>query len=171
LCRFYDALLDFHDSKPVGWRAIDGMDLERWALKTLFALIASGNIPFAEGIASDRPTPPVNYLRMLFDDDDLPELGGLSIVRKQMPDIEYTTEITLGPQIYALAHERAGTIAGITAYVLGVGFYVTVDHRFLDDVLAHRPIGLAFGERGAQGCLALRWAHTPSNEAIVLRRS
>ena len=171
MCQLYDALLDYHDGKSVGWRELDGEDLERWALKTLFGLIASGNITFAEGVENERPTPPIEYLRVLFGDDDVPDGGGLSLIRKPMPDMDQTSEMIIKPLVYPLGDLKAGRVAGVVVYILGVGFYATVNHRFLDDVLLHRPLGIAFGDRGAQGCLALRWNHTAANEVLVVKRT
>ena len=58
---FYDVLVRAHEDRLVGWHSFEGSLLERWAIKVMCGLIASGN--FGDGEAAEIVLP---YLQILF---------------------------------------------------------------------------------------------------------
>jgi hypothetical protein len=79
ITQLYDLMRRWQDRKVVGDLVLDGEDLERWAIKVMFGLLASGS---AEMLGEDgRPAPrlinmPRKPMRVLFCEAALPKRAG-----------------------------------------------------------------------------------------------
>lgn len=73
----YDALLGALHGRHVGELDFDGEGLERWAMKLMFGISASGNVTYPGIGKVVSPSIPLEYLRVLFGEDEFP--GGLRV--------------------------------------------------------------------------------------------
>lgn len=173
ICDLYDVIMLAHDGEMIGWREFHGEDIERWAMKTLFGLISSGNLKFSEGVENDRPSPPLDHHRVLFSEDELPEVKGLALTNASPRDDEDASKnVVIRPLVYPIDHPMAGRVVGIVVRILGLEFYVPAGAWFPDEHQP-RPLGILFRQRTEHairvlGCVALRWASSASDVFVSL---
>lgn len=168
ICRLYDVLKAFHAGDLDAWHEFDGDDLERWAIKALCGALYSGNVlvPGREGERVE--VVPVEWLRVLFDEDDVREGCGFyfSFVPEHMMDPD---NLRMEVLMFPPDDEEAGMICGITTRLLGFRFTTTVLAKLESKERTwHRPIGFKLGE---QGGIRLRWKRTSSTEILNLSRT
>ena len=172
---FYDVLREALRGSQVGDHDYDGEDLERWAMKLMFGIAASGNVsyPGVGRVVARRI--PVEHLRVLFGEAELPEGCGLKYVGAPVPGLEDPSRIS-----YAINNsvDVDQVAVGITIKILNcfqfmtsiVGLATPVA-RWGDVHLLHRPGGfvLGVGEREC-GQVRLRWGGKLTERGLLILR-
>ena len=165
----YDALLGALHGRHVGGLDFDGEDLERWAMKLMFGISASGNVSYPGIGKVVSPSIPLEYLRVLFGEDEFPDGCGFKFAPG---DIGLVGLTALSYRINNFAEgDRAAF--GITIKVLSCFQYVTslvTPVTQISDVrLIDRPGGFVLGlpERGH---VRLRWRGKHDGRASLILR-
>src|SRR5262249_22212282 len=122
--RSFRRLADVHDRAPAASGhtvyAFNGHDLERWMLKCLCGLIASGTSAHADQ-ALPKATPPKEFLMALYGLEPLPVGWGMYLLRDDNP----FTSVSHGPLV-----DRSLTdpvqIVGATMTLLGLEFVLAM---------------------------------------------
>lgn len=94
ITKLYDLMRRWQDRKVVGELVLDGEDLERWAIKVMFGLFASGSsrIVGTDGEAVPRTTPiPRRHLRVLFGETAIPKGAGFHYAHTVFEDLRPTS--------------------------------------------------------------------------------
>jgi len=166
--RLHDVLHGAHQGGDVGIHDFDGEDLERWALKVLLGLGASGNL-LLNGQRERMETIPELHLRILFGDDEIPEWCGFYYIGGRVPALDADL-LSIALAQYPPADREAGTVYGVTVRLLDFQFVTSITQRLQPGPpqLRYRPHGFILGDP-ERGRIRLRWRHTPSNQVLVLK--
>lgn len=165
---FHDVLRDAHAGRHVGTHDFDGEDLERWALKVMLGLGASGTV-VADGTAERAEEIPELHLRILFGEEEMPEWCGFYYIGGPIPG--YNADLfSVGFRSYGADHADAGKIFGITIRLLDFQFLTSITQRLLPgpQKLVYRPHGFILHDL-ERGRVRLRWRWTPSKEVLVIK--
>lgn len=128
-----------HDSDDAGDAQFDGEVLERWALKVLLGLLASGTLFGTEG----REMPiPLGWLRVLFGHAAVPVGCGFFYVGDPVEGMDADL-LSVACNRFPQGHEEAGNIFGITLQFPGFRFLTCPFLRLEANKqrLVHRPDG------------------------------
>jgi hypothetical protein len=166
----YDALLGALHGRDVGEPSLDGEDLERWAMKLMFGIAASGNVTYPGIGKVVAPTVPVEYLRVLFGEEEFPDGCGFKFVPKELPGPQGRTALS-----YQINNFPDGDQAafGITIKILSCFQYLTSLVTPVTQIghirLLHQPGGFVLGvpERGH---VRLRWRGKHGDRASLILR-
>jgi hypothetical protein len=168
--RFYPLMLAALNGRHVGDHEFDGEDLERWALKLMLGVVASGNTPYAVGKLGGQKIPE-EHLRVLFGERELRPNCGFKF--SQVSHAEDQTALNWNLNHFAEG-PQTGEIFGITIKIANWFQFlttVTVPVDVLNGVrLAHRPTGFVIGVPEEQGHIKLRWRDRPYGGSFILRR-
>jgi hypothetical protein len=165
--RLHDLLFHAHQGGHIGTHDFDGEDLERWALKVLLSLGASGNL-LVDG-QKERMEAPDLHLRLLFGEDEMPDGCGFYYIGGRVP--------ALAADLFSIALERypagdceAGAVYGVTVRLLDFQFVTSITQRLAPgpQKLEYRPHGFILGDP-ERGRIRLRWNRTPSTQVLVLK--
>jgi hypothetical protein len=163
----HDVLLKAHQGHNVGTHDFDGEELERWALKVLLGMGASGNL-LVDG-QKDRMEAPDLHLRILFGEDEMPEGCGFYYISGHVPALTADC-LSIGLERYPVGDREAGAVYGVTVRLLDFQFVTSITQRLAPGPLKleYRPHGfiLDYPERGR---VRLRWNRTPSTKVLVLK--
>jgi hypothetical protein len=167
ICNLYEVLLKAHQGHHVGARDFDGEDLERWALKVLLGLGASGNL-LIEG-QSERMEAPDLYLRILFGREEMPEGCGFYYIGGHIPAFDADC-LSIGVERYPAGDYEAGAVYGVTIRLLDFQFVTSITQRLAPgpQKLEYRPHGFILDDP-ERGRVRLQWNRTPSTKVLVLK--
>lgn len=159
--RFFDVLADLRNGKDIGNHSFQGADLERWAIKVLLGLTASGSLRGATGEHVKPAAFPLIYLRILFAHECMPEDCGLYYHKRQIEPVAGEL-LTINVNHYPSYHEYSNEVFGLTIRLIGLEFLVSVTARLTDARdYTYRPGELRFQGR-ARGNIFLRWNPPPT---------
>jgi len=120
---FFSALKSCLDSEAKSLRFIvSGHDIERWLLKTLKAMAASGNLARDRDKLSGAFSSDVRVLDMLDDPQQWPESTGLYCVMKAGDLTENHNHFQLAPYT-----NRHGELGGLAANIMGLSFVLMLE--------------------------------------------
>jgi hypothetical protein len=167
ICSLYDVVKATTEGRHGGSVALDGEDLERWAIKLLFGLGAAGAVVGPDGKA-DRIPVPEQWLRVLFGEASLPDGCGFFYVGDPVDGFDADL-LTVGINRYPVGTEEPGAIFGITIKLVAFQYTTTLSCRLEVDKqrLDHRPGGFQLGQPEL-GRIGLRW-NPPSSKGLVLK--
>jgi len=172
--RFFEVLLNALRGNHVGEPEFDGEDLERWAIKLMLGLAASGNnVRYPDGSKLPVLIAPDPWVRALFSEDDLPDGAGFYYVPKPMVGITDHSVISWQLNHHAEGND-AGLIFGITIKILSCFQYLTTPAQRLVELngirVLYRPGGFVFAGLGTKerGRIRLRWGGVPSDRASLI---
>lgn len=154
-------------------REFDGALVERWMLKAMCGLVASGQT----GIGHQRfpkASPPIELLRMLFGEVPLPEGHGLHV---KPPDGQARIpckELALLPFLHDSPGDRYPAYGlevrcyGFTWLLCLPGSSAPPDEWNLETAVRH-PEAFVFHhpDSGRNGLIALRWPHPPVGKTLA----
>jgi hypothetical protein len=166
--RLHDVLLDAHEGRDVGAHDFDGEDLERWALKVLLGMTASGNV-LLDGRKERAEEIPGMHLRILFGEQEMPEWCGFYYVGGPVPDLDADL-LNVAFEQHPAGHAEAGAVYGVTVRLLDFTYVTSITQRLLPgkQQLSYRPHGFILGDP-ERGRVRLRWKRTPSDQVLVLK--
>lgn len=168
--QFYPLILAAIQGQTVGAHEFDGAALERWALKLMFAVGASGNVSYPDIGKVNAQEIPVEHLEVLFGQRDLP--SGCGFKFSQTPGLGVNTALAWQLNIFSDGPE-AGQVFGITIKVANWFQFITTLRPVteLNGVyLYHRPGGFVLlGPRGELGHIKLRWPDKTYDGSLILR--
>jgi hypothetical protein len=147
----YDLMRRWQDRKVVNNLALDGEDLERWAIKVMFGLFASGSSTLlaADGTAVPRDTPiPRKPLRVLFGESALPRRAGFYYAHSVFGHLQPTSVRC------RVDYAPGGKVPhAIVFSLVGFTWITTLDHEAPEPHI-YRP---SFFDIGTTGHVTLRW--------------
>lgn len=163
----HDALLNAHHGGHIGTHDFDGEDLERWALKVLLGLGASGNL-LVNG-QKEWMEPPDLHLRILFGEDEMPDGCGFYDIGGLVPALTANL-FSIGLERYPAGDFEAGAVYGMTIRLLDFQFVTSITQRLTPGPQKpeYRPHGFILGDP-ERGRVRLRWNRTPSTKVLVLK--
>jgi hypothetical protein len=160
IARFYDALhaaLSPGDPPTViPVSMFEGEDLERWALKVMICLGASGNLRAGNVKARAREIPDL-YLRILFGEQEMPAGCGLKMINGERSDLE-TNKLACAIETFE-TEEGRHVAFGISIRLLGFQFLTSITEpiEMLRGIpVIHRPDAFQIGDP-ERGRILLRW--------------
>ena len=173
-CKLFDVLKVWRSGRDVGWHTINGDCLERWAMKMIFGGVASGNLLGKDGQPAVKTVPPVEYLRMLFEDAPLSPGMGFYYNASPIAGNPVDLRVTFNTYPDDAPTADAGALFGITVTLLGFTFVMSLRSLGPEGItlrLRYRPLGFVFVDSsGERGRLRLEWSDAHSNDVILLRR-
>jgi hypothetical protein len=135
---FFKTLMGVQSEKKQGHILFNGSDVERWFLKTFFALGCSGIFSRKDGEPSVfNPDP--RLLLCLFENEPLPESCGLLFTDLNGEVIQNIIQIT--PNSYPENHKKAGQLNGLTIIIGGACFSLILEKRAESTKEHFRPFG------------------------------
>lgn len=151
ITNLYDIMRRWQDRKVVGDLVLDGEDLERWAIKVMFGLFASGGsrVVSTDGTPVERSTTiPRRYMRILFGDAKMPKGTGFAYAHSVFEDLRPASvrcrvDWTLGN---AVPNSIVFSLVGFT-------WITTLDHEAPPPHL-YRPSDFDIGDTGR---VTLHW--------------
>lgn len=162
-----DAAIDLHDAWLAALlghgtrRSLVGDDIERWALKVLVGMVASGGAHLDGRKVRALPDRPV--LDALFGFRTLPSPLGFYLVKHSDTDDGLKISVERPPP----GHEMAGRAFGITIQIVTFRFLTWLGSKPPQGAnLVHRPAGLDFGPLGR---IDFQWSQGASHPAERLR--
>jgi hypothetical protein len=170
ICDLFDFIDQARKTVDVPMLALDGEDLERWAIKVLVGLTVSGNAPRLDGKRERAEAIPLTWLRYLFGEDSLVERCGFYYRNKELTDfVGDLLVVRLDRWADVPGEPTPGAVFGITlrlanAFQYGTTFNVRWEP---EPGLTYRPGGIQFGDP-ARGKLALKW-DPPGDRLLVLK--
>jgi hypothetical protein len=143
ICKLFDALLASQRKQLATWVTINGNHIERWALKVLFADLASAKIFHLDGTRPPKTHPDTDWLRILFDDQPMPSLCGLYYSEKPFRQTEpYAVLATFNN--FTPEHDRfPETLYGMSVHLLGFNFTLALRPLDATHNLIYRPLGFS----------------------------
>jgi hypothetical protein len=167
-----DMMRRLQDRKVVGNLALDGEDLERWALKVMFGLFASGSSELVgtDGERVPRSTAiPRKHLRVLFGDARMPKRAGFYYAHSVFGHLKPTSVRC------RVDHTPGSTVPGSIVFSLvGFTWITTLTTNALlpapgREPYVYRPSDFVIGDTGR---LTLRWngvrRKLPGNGSVKL---
>jgi hypothetical protein len=155
---------NFHDGKSFGEVVLDGDKIERWTLKVLSGLLASGNTRRADGTSTKGTAPPVHWNRVLFGHDRMPADRGLHFFERAQGDGKELA-VTIN------SHAEDNRIYGITIQMLGLNL-----HLCLQKLVWERPEKCILRPRGfyfpkIDSTMKFSWSGGGTQATIVLGKA
>jgi hypothetical protein len=155
-----DAIIEFAQDHPKAqedWiRAVNGHDLERWMMKALFGLIASG---VAENKSPDlsKLPPPIEALRILFGYDPIPQ--GWGMYWRTQFGVEENNSFAL--EVATITRDAA--VGGLFLRFNGHEIWFLMQKGALAPEIrppefSYRPMDLDFRYRSTQKVIHLGWS-------------
>lgn len=98
---------------------LSGAELERWMLKMLCGIVASGNATF--GKTTGKWQPPQNWLRILYGTDKIEAPAGLHCITGEYREV---TELV---QIVPISSPSSEELIGLSIVISGIGFIFSME--------------------------------------------
>jgi len=154
---------NFREGRSFGEIVLDGDKIERWTLKVLSGLLASGNMRRADGSSTKGFVPPVNWNRVLFGLDRMPADRGLHFFERPQGDAKELA-VTIN------SHAADNRIYGITIQMLGLNL-----HLCLQKLVWERPEKCILRPRGfyfpnIASTMKFSWSGSGTQATIVLAK-
>lgn len=133
------AFIRYHKGEGVRVVTVPGVHVERWLLKVMCGLIASGNVARVDGVAVPRELP-IEWVRVLFG-EPMPDGWGLYAPASTMSDRVHHDLRVAAPMT------ADGVIGRLQFVFYGVALELSLG-RMPDGVAAYRPEALTFKPSG-----------------------
>lgn len=170
--RFYPLMLAAVNGRDIGEHVFDGEDLERWAIKLMLGIGASGNVTYPGIGKVTAAEVPEEHLQILFGEREMRPGCGFKFAR--LPGMESNTALTWHLN-HLLEGPEAGQVFGITIKVANWFQFLTTPTVPVSELngvhLHHRPGGFVIGVPKQQGHIKLRWRDKPYDGSLILRLS
>jgi len=159
--RFFKALRDFYKKETKGVNSFNGEIVERWMIKVLCGLLASGNISRTDGLPSSQNLP-LWLLEILFGHKTMPANWGLrffDVTEPQMSELEVT-----------LNSHRDGRIWGIRIGFVGFNFQVALMRVNYtgSGINVYRPRALVLEDEGR---IQFDWSDSTLKQEVNISRT
>jgi hypothetical protein len=155
IVQLYDLMRRFQDRKLVGDLVLDGEDIERWSIKAMCGLFASGIVE-ANGQPLDRSaTIPKRYMRILFGYDRMPRQLGFAHAHTVFGDLKPTAiraRVDVTPGEKKTPNAMVFSLVGFT-WITCLDYPPPAPH-------VYRPSHYKIGD----GSITLRWRGVPRTE-------
>ena len=158
-------MLQDEQRKPRTVLLLNGLDIERWLLKTLCGLVVSGT---AEVIGIDNPQgwrPPLEWLNVIFGSQRLPDGCGLNFVGKPGDSPEMVPTFAFS----CISNTESG-VYGLAASFVEKPFILAMT-RSREGILTgsiHRPAIIRSTNGFNEDLLVMRWAGLASMGMIEI---
>ncbi len=133
----FRCIKNFHEGKRFDEIMLDGDKIERWTLKVLSGLLASGNTRRADGTSTKGFAPPPIWNRVLFGLDRMPADCGLHFFERAQGDGKEELAVTIN------SHAEDNRIYGISIQMMGLNL-----HLCLQKLVWERPEKCILRPRG-----------------------
>lgn len=163
ILQLFDALIAIHDGQ--GARvSIRGELLERWSMKLLAGLMASGNVARAEGGREPKTSPGAGFSETLFHGTALPNHCGFYFIEQDPTTASRPAAFEARVHVIEPGEPGGGKPWGISVQVLGVMWTMAL-RPMRNSNIHYRPPVLDFGPLGS---VELTWAHPTPTKSISL---
>lgn len=168
--KLFETIKNTHKGEKVGWVLLNGEDIERWMMKILFGILASGNIKQRDGNATQKASPPITYLNILFGNQAMNPGWGLRFLElaETAPLQKNQIEITINTGMVKPGPSHP-IIYGIRIGLMGLNLHTCLKQlpntENLQEKTHYRPKRLYFGE---QATIDITWPDPKFNQALIL---
>jgi hypothetical protein len=168
--KLFEAIQNTHKGIKAGWVLLNGEDIERWMMKLLFGIIASGNIRPRDGHTAEKTCPPMPYLNILFGHKPMPPGCGLRFLElaETAPRQENQIEITINTGMVNPGPHHS-IIYGIRIGLMGLNLHTCLkqlpNSENLQEKTYYRPKRLYLGEFAV---IDITWPDPKFDQAIIL---
>jgi hypothetical protein len=166
--KFFSEISEAYLNKTKSGRRalLSGHDIERWALKTLFALIHSETL-MQEGqkLPAARFHSSIDIAAQLMDPDSWPRGAGLYCRQPQGERFSPQMGITM----QALTDTHSGEIMGLDARILGIQFRLIATTPSAEDYGGYRPSALRLEYSDFANVVELSWSDTHNHNDAVFK--
>jgi hypothetical protein len=136
---------------------VSGHDVERWLLKTIKAMAASGNLARGQQKLSGAFSQDIQVIELLDNPIQWPSTAGLYCVMQKGETMENHNRFQIAP----LANDN-GEISGLSCNILGVSFLLMLEPMDLHDNphlrdAVFRPNQIVIKDRASTSWLAFSW--------------
>jgi hypothetical protein len=155
---------DVREGKRFGEILLDGDKIERWSLKVLSGLLASGNTRRADGTSTKGFAPPANWNRVLFGQVPMPADCGLHFFEQPQSDGKQELAVTIN------SHAEDNRIYGITVQMMGLNLHLCLQKLVWErpEKCILRPRAIYFPTIGST--MRFSWADGGTQTIISLGR-